>query len=583
MRQFLRTSTILLILLANLTAVGYATNAVDKNNQNTNIEIQTNQNVKNIEKLEKLKELEEIRDKYVFKYTPVLGIDNTNKTAGNKLVVDTTKESNRLVSDSFGDIEYKGYRFQYNFKFKFTDGPRTRERDIDAKGILSIPKEQKSDTVVILLHGRLGIVENSEYGFSYLADYLASNGYRAISLDLTSLYSDFINENELIKQAVLGMIEDINNNQHSEIITNKRIQFGKIQNIVLLGHSRAGDHIFKIADALNNNTKIHINKLISVAPCIVNDLFETSSNIDTTIVIPEFDGDVYELVGSDIYTYLDEKEDRTANTQLYFLFGGNHNYFNTAMTYDDGGKLDFKRTENERITRESQMKFLEGIVALDVLNNQEEFEKLTKESKYILRKLNGGYKSIKNMQLNIDNEHIESIIINNKYGQNELTYFKEPGDYVKEYQYLKFSDTDKISYKVMQDLGNTVVLDLALDSTTYKDQGLSDSNIPEYTISIIDVKGNIIGSTVYKPTIIRGKLDYIQGGLCFNRWTPIEQIEIPVEKEGLNCNRIEIQSYNESNLLIKNIYTYTKEAEPEEIETEEIVKETTNKTEAIKL
>lgn len=499
---------------------------------------------------------EKTKSEYKFKYDTV-----TEEEITNNIYIGTTLSSNSDVSRYYGDSEYDAHHIKYTLDYVIP-GRIKNNVQIEMTGILGIPNEDQlvSDDLVVLLHGRCGSPPNSEYGFSYLVDYLASNGYMAVSINISELYLMFNVESEIIPESVNTLIKQLNTVGCRDIKSGKRIKLDMaIKGVYMLGHSRAGFHVFNTAELLEKN-KVNVKHIISIAPCIVDGypLFDTDADIDTTFIIPEFDGDVSELSGSDMYNALSDKEQRKATDSLYYLFGTNHNYFNTVMISDDGAIFDEVRKDT-KLSRKDQMQFLMGIITDVVLGNHDEFLDLVEPYNYVYRIHSDNYVDTDLQDFyTSDGSELTNIYIDRSYPDTEETAFREPGYNEYQYKILSFKDSGSIITLDIEDFEySQITLDLAIDSTTFREPGLANLDIC-YTITILDDNGDVVETYVYEPTIIYGVVfEYHDNSRRFSRWTPIEQINIQIPYSTMT-DKILIQCNYTSDLIIKNIYTVNK-------------------------
>ena len=133
----------------------------------------------------------------------------------------------KALEGKLGNKEYKGKHFKFSidaeslnkkpyYNEAYKDEPDV-EQDLEITGLIGIPDKPVSDELYIFMHGRLGKIENSEYGFSYLVDYLASNGYYAISIDDYEMYYSKIDEEKVFRCALLSLMEHIDSGELKEI------------------------------------------------------------------------------------------------------------------------------------------------------------------------------------------------------------------------------------------------------------------------------------------------------------------------------------------------------------------------------
>ena len=216
----------------------------------------------------------------------------------------------------------------------------TREIPYRMQGVIGVPEGQNRP-VVIFLHGAHPIQSAAEnrydLGFSYLVDQLADAGYLALSMNVGINYS-FENgepngcqrtvqvveqQSALLKQAIEGK-----NGIFPCDLKNK----GDLNQVILVGHSRAGYDIFEVAD---QTELLGIQGLISAAPSLVGPLSGAPVDVPAGIIIPQYDGDVTSLDGGTLFDQLENTSQRSSGTDLIYLENGNHGGFSTALVRPD--------------------------------------------------------------------------------------------------------------------------------------------------------------------------------------------------------------------------------------------------------
>lgn len=216
----------------------------------------------------------------------------------------------------------------------------TRQIPYRMQGVIGVPEGQNRP-VVIFLHGTHPIQSAAEnrydLGFSYLVDQLADAGYLALSMNVGINYS-FENgepngcqrtvqvveqQSALLKQAIEGK-----NGIFPCDLKNK----GDLNQVILVGHSRAGYDIFEVAD---QTELLGIQGLISAAPSLVSPLSGAPVDVPAGIIIPQYDGDVTSLDGGTLFDQLENTSQRSSGTDLIYLENGNHGGFSTALVRPD--------------------------------------------------------------------------------------------------------------------------------------------------------------------------------------------------------------------------------------------------------
>ena len=216
----------------------------------------------------------------------------------------------------------------------------TREIPYQMQGVIGVP-EGENCPVVIFLHGSHPVQRAAEnrydLGFSYLVDQLADAGYLAISMNIGINYS-FENGEPLGCERTVQVVE-----QQSALLK-QAIQGeegifpcdlkgkGNLDQVILVGHSRAGYDILEVAA---RTEILGVRGLISAAPSMVSPLSTEPVDVPVGIIIPQYDGDVTSLDGGTLFDQLEQTQQRSSGTDLIYLKGGNHGGFSTALVRPD--------------------------------------------------------------------------------------------------------------------------------------------------------------------------------------------------------------------------------------------------------
>ena len=215
-----------------------------------------------------------------------------------------------------------------------------REIPYRMQGVVGVP-EGENCPVVIILHGshpiRSAAENRYDLGFSYLVDQLADAGYLALSMNIGINYS-FENgepngcertvqvveqQSELLRRAIQG---------ETGIFPCDLKDKGNLDQVILLGHSRAGRDIFEVAA---RTQILGIRGLVSAAPSLVSPMSFSLPDVPAGIIIPQYDGDVTSLDGGTIFDQLENTLYRRSGTEIIYLENGNHGGFSTALVRPD--------------------------------------------------------------------------------------------------------------------------------------------------------------------------------------------------------------------------------------------------------
>lgn len=278
-------------------------------------------------------------------------IQNQTITIENKLVNEPTegKFKSQTIEFDLGDEKYIA--------------DNGRETPYKLRGIMSIPEGDGKFPIVLITHGshdneHTGV--RFDTGFKYLTEKLAQNGYIAVSIDSQNAYVWSFGDNEdqdkipVMMDKHIQKLKEANQGKESgyNIALKDKIDFDKVG---LVGHSRGGETIFKIAKQQEEKGQ-KISAMLSIEPTmIILDTPFTDTDINTSIIVGEYDGDVIGYDGIGIYEELNTVK-REDPTSLIFLERANHNYFNNNIERNDANIPTGQ--ENDQLSKEEQQKFL---------------------------------------------------------------------------------------------------------------------------------------------------------------------------------------------------------------------------------
>lgn len=233
------------------------------------------------------------------------------------------------------------------------------------RGVMGVPKGEGTFPLVLITHGSHSNEDETlrfDTGFTYLVQKLAQNGYIAVSMDMSKPYIWKYGDNDDKEKSLVLADEHIK----SLLLANEgnavgypldltaKIDFNKV---ALIGHSRGGDTIFDIA-LMQQENGIPISALLSIAPTQPVDLESRLwPACETSILVPEYDGDVISLDGFMFDSVLNIKSEK--NHSVTFLKKANHNYFNKNIQGNDAEMVRSPEQLKDQLTREQQQQFLE--------------------------------------------------------------------------------------------------------------------------------------------------------------------------------------------------------------------------------
>lgn len=129
---------------------------------------------------------------------------------------------------------------------------------------------------------------------------------------------------------------------------------GDLNKVVLIGHSRGAADIFDIA---KTSKLIHPIGLLSIAPSLTTELAKPYVDVPTSIILPQYDGDVSELDGGILFEELKNSNKKSGVEQVY-LHNADHGGFNSAILPQD----PYAKPENLKLLmpREQERSFLQA-------------------------------------------------------------------------------------------------------------------------------------------------------------------------------------------------------------------------------
>ena len=453
------------------------------------------------------------------------------------IVLDEINEE-KVEEINLDDIDFRVDEFKFNIQSDLNNLRRPKEK-LDYNGVLEItgsihyPVVQKYDKVFFFIHGRMRYNPFAHHGFDYIIERLNYEGYRVISLNISSIYHS--------PEAVLGEINAVKLavNKTLNFIDKNKVEFGDITNLSFIGHSRAGFHIFKIAEDLLKKGYT-IENMLSIAPYMMEWDDFSFPDIETTIIVPEFDGDVDDLDGYKLY---DEgtKIDRKSVLRCIYLYGGNHNFFSREMTNDDTEYLKLGDNYSKyRLSRELQENFLKEFV-LRFMTNEDNCDIMIKAS-YNCREYNSEYKikKLKNFAITFDNANMETVYVDkDSMLKNDITWFMEPGYESNWYNVLSFNGEDsQIVFDILNNRKySDIMFEIALDSTRTILKDIKIEIVVNYTNKVVDI------FSINPFEVVGEEIEVDELEAYWSREIPFEQFyldvrdEYYIDKVILKCNK----------------------------------------------
>lgn len=428
-------------------------------------------------------------------------------------------------------------------------------------GVIGVPAGNGTYPLVLIAHGMHDSDnpdERFDQGFSYLVESLAENGYVAVSMDLSYGYmDDYGTENQ--NERILFLID-----QHIEKL--KEANAGKINgyadnlqgmidfsNVALIGHSRAGEIIFDVAsDQIANG--VDIEGLISIAPTF-DDIHTSFPDVDTAIIVPEYDGDVATMEGFILYDKLKVRPHDNF-ISLIELERGNHNFFNTLLETNDTDSLDgnfddgLSGSDQQTFLTSFACDFLNATLQNNAVDTWFEEDVISPDQLY-------GY----DVKTCFESGDAISIIDKSKYAtvtEAAAPEYDQAAGFTVPLAGLEQEDVIELIPFTWEALGgslvfNTTVSDLSDYDSIYFELAqdstneLNNQEDQAFTITLQDKDGNTASVDITQASALR----YVDGDMVttnengndysvWSRFTPITGLNVPLSMfSGVNLNNIE--------------------------------------------
>lgn len=502
--------------------------------------------------------------------------ENTIKSEGKKEKV--TRTSLYLDKGKSENIEYETKEFDLGDKiYKSSSG---KELPYKVRGTVTLPKSDGKKPLAIIVHGSHDN-ENSnvrfDTGFKYLTEYLGENDYVGIAMDVQEAYVWKYGDNDDNEKIRVMYKEFINSlKKHKEL--SEKIDF---ENIVLIGHSRGADTIMDIANENNG-----IKGILSVAPAI-SEKERKWPDVKTTIIVPEYDGDVASLDGVPMFNEITNENERKNDGNLIILEKANHNWFNRNLEKNDLELLGDNKKIETQLNREEQEEFLENI-AVDFMDNlfKEETEGIFNSNESEPIKMYGlGVKTQSwisggNDILNCENfnevegENLDLKVLNESafYKNDETKGFNLPmflnenveGKKLLNLRWEVEEPVLKIPIDERLEGRESLTINLALDSS---DELVFKDNSIKMSLTLKDNEGNetevILEDEVKALSFVEGKLDYTEifdyTHYFWDSFTHLSMVRVPISLfMNINLNnlselKIRFYESNSGAIMIENI------------------------------
>ena len=239
--------------------------------------------------------------------------------------------------------------------------------------------------LVLIVHGNHNMVKFSDEGYEYLAEYLASNGYIAVSVDENFLNSSKVGhvgwDNAARAIVLLEHLEQWEKwNKKSDHDLYNKVDF---ESIALIGHSRGGEAVslaslFNELDLFPNNARVSLNynfnikSIVGLSPG--DRRFQPGGkptelkNVNYLTLQGSNDTDHTTFNGMRQYEKIHFTDDFDGFKSSIYIYGGNHGQFNTNWETDRSAPYSWMVNRKEvvdptmqrRITQFYVLAFLEA-------------------------------------------------------------------------------------------------------------------------------------------------------------------------------------------------------------------------------
>ncbi|MEG1001499.1 MAG: hypothetical protein RSD26_09550 [Cellulosilyticaceae bacterium] len=292
-----------------------------------------------------------------------------------------------LDTDTFASTDFSNKAFVSTFDL----GTSTFTNDLGElihypiQGTLGVPSDRDhSLPIVFIFPGYkenffLG-TERLDIGFTYLVQELASNGYLTVSLNIPPNYllgHDSQEINRRIEELFTSHFHYLN-----RALTGENVGYGlditglgDLSNVSFISHSLSAQSLYALADSYANSDEFNLSSLLFIAPSYLPSAEVPFTSVPTSIIIPELDGTISSLDGQALYDDLTHLEVPPTLTSLVYLYGANHNAFNSLIEFDDSLNLNQELLPKSKLTTHNQRDFVTHY-SIDFFNSIIEDERL---------------------------------------------------------------------------------------------------------------------------------------------------------------------------------------------------------------
>ncbi|WP_197480011.1 alpha/beta hydrolase [Paenibacillus swuensis] len=235
-------------------------------------------------------------------------------------------------------------------------------------GVIGVPTGTSPRPVVIIVHGNHPVKKYDDpiyaEGFTYLVEDLAEQGYLALSVNV---FAHRIWEyGEPIGNVRLNAIMKDHFDKLDQAVKGTDPGYGldlknraNLKQVSYIGHSQGGTEIYEIALERMKQGSPPPDGMLLVAPGGALEM-ERLPDVPTAFLTPQYDGDLSGLIGYRVFDFYSDDAKRSSWTAMTYIYGANHNFFNSKLEGKDDGVQRAKENDNlrKRLTAAEQRDFL---------------------------------------------------------------------------------------------------------------------------------------------------------------------------------------------------------------------------------
>lgn len=236
------------------------------------------------------------------------------------------------------------------------------------QGTLGVPADRDGSFPIVFIfpgynENLLLETDRLDMGFTYLVQELAVNGYLTISLNIPPNYllgHDSSQNNDRIRELFNSHLHVL-----SRALTGEDVGYGiditglgDLSSTSFISHSLNAESLYNLIDLYSTSDELNLSSLLFIAPSYPLGTKVSFANVPTGIILPELDGAIVSLDGQALYDDLSRLESRHSLTSLVYLYGANHNAFNSLIEVDDSLNLSLDLSTKKRLSPHNQRDFI---------------------------------------------------------------------------------------------------------------------------------------------------------------------------------------------------------------------------------